>query len=144
RHLTFTPGVEARELDCVLDAILQVTGQNVGQDDLVTLLWEAHLPHVEIDYVPSDGDIGGGVASETDEGGGIPWPTGQEEEESESPAAVAVTTAEGDAAKTPGTRSDDWTTGELTVEIEAGFTELDAMGPWECERFLKEFQAEHE
>ena len=147
RHLAFSPGVEARELDSVLDAILQVTGQNVGQDDLVTLLWEAHLPHIEIDYVPSDGDIGSGAGSEAEEGGGIPWPTGGEAEAEEA-AAEAVTTVEAEAApeagKASGTRSDDWTTGELTVEIEAGFAELDAMGPWERDRFLQEFQAEHE
>jgi len=144
RHLTFSPGIEPSELDRVIDGILQVTGQNVGQDDLVTLLWEAHLPHVEIDYVPSDGDIGGGAAEEGEGNGGIPWPSSSEDA-AETTSEIAVengdATPEGGGS---GTRSDDWTTGELTVEIEAGFAELDAMAPWECERFQKEFEAEHQ
>lgn len=142
RHLMFSPGIEPSELDRVIDGILQVTGQNVGQDDLVTLLWEAHLPHVEIDYVPSDGDIGGGVAEEGEASGGIPWPSA--EEAPESAAAPAGESGDGAKSGEPGTRSDDWTTGELTVEIEAGFAELDAMAPWEQERFQKEFEAEHQ
>ena len=138
RGLTFSPGIQAGEADVLLDSILQVSGQNFGQDDLVTLLWEAGLEHLDVDYVPSDGEIGG-----TDPGSepsaDVPWPQGglEPEGEGETPP-VAV---EGDS---PGTRSDDWTTGELTVEIEAGFAELDAMSKWEVERFNKEFAAEHE
>ena len=45
--LTFTSGVEPREVESILNAVLQVTGQNEAADDLVTLLWEAQLPHVE-------------------------------------------------------------------------------------------------
>ena len=60
RSLTLSPGIEQRELEQLLDAILQVSGQNFAQDDLVTLLWEAHMPHVDLDYVPSEGDIGSG------------------------------------------------------------------------------------
>ena len=145
RHLTFSPGIEPSELDRLIDAILQVTGQNVGQDDLVTLLWEAHLPHIDIDYVPSDNDIGGASSAESEENGGIPWPNAAEEESAENANMVVAQEGEsGQETAGSGTRSDDWTTGELTVEIEAGFAELDSMAPWECERFMKEFQAEHE
>ena len=146
RHLTLSPGIQPSELDRLIDAILQVTGQNVGQDDLVTLLWEAHLPHIEIDYVPSDNDIGGATTDEEgEENGGIPWPR-PEAEAAQDSASVEIA-QEGETVQevaASGTRSDDWTTGELTVEIEAGFAELDAMAPWERERFLKEFQAEHD
>lgn len=145
RHITFQPGIEARELDRVLDGILQVTGQNVGQDDLVTLLWEAGLPHVQIDYVPSDGEIGSGAGPGDAEQAGIPWPIGAESQGEEAAEHVVATTeAETTADAGKSARSDDWTTGELTVEIEAGFAELDAMGPWARDRFLQEFQAEHE
>src|SRR6185295_2403397 len=41
RSLTFQPGVEPAEVNALVDAVLQVSGQNFGQDDLVTLLWEA-------------------------------------------------------------------------------------------------------
>jgi HEAT repeat protein len=140
RGLTFSPGIEARELDVLIDSVLQVSGQNFGQDDLVTLLWEASLEHLDVDYVPSDGDIGGGEVSSTEGSAGIPWPQGGgAEAEPEEQAPVSVPVEDG-----PGTRSDDWTTGELTVEIEAGFAELDGMSAWEVERFNREFAAEHE
>jgi hypothetical protein len=134
RSLTLSPGIEACEVEELVDAILQVTGQNMAEDDLVTLLWEAGFKHLDVDYVPSAGDIGSG---ELQEGQGIPWPQGGEEGEGESETSQATATE-------TGTRSDDWTTGELTVEIEAGFAELDAMAPAETARFKREFEAEHD
>ena len=143
RGLTFNPGVDARELEVVIDAVLQVSGQNFGQDDLVTLLWEAGLEHIDVDYVPSDGDIGSGeMQAGADAEAGIPWPQPGEEAAPESEQEASPTVSE--ETEVPGTRSDDWTTGDLTVEIEAGFSELDAMSVWEIERFQKEFAAEHE
>lgn len=150
RSLTFSPGIQLGEVDRLVDAILQVSGQHFGQDDLVTLLWEAHLEHVDVDYVPSDGDIGSGEAQGGDESSGIPWPTRGEPRDGEGEtastemvetSAAAPATGEGEA---PRTRSDDWTTGELTVEIEAGFAELDALSSREVGRFMNEFRAEHE
>ena len=145
RSLTLTPGIQQAEVEKLLDAILQVSGQNFGQDDLVTLLWEAHLPHIDLDYVPSDGDIGSAEASAEGESAGIPWPQGggeTEPEDGQPDAATAPTS--GQPLEASRTRSDDWTTGELTAEIEAGFLELDALAPSETRRFLEEFQAEHE
>jgi hypothetical protein len=143
RGLTLSPGIAQDEVAKLLDAILQVTGQNIGQDDLVTLLWEAHLPHVGIDYVPSDGDIGSGGAQEEEEGSRIPWPSGQAETEEAAGEDAATAAEEGQATK-PTSRSDDWTTDEYTAEIEAGFSTLDALSTMEVRRFLEEFQAEHE
>jgi HEAT repeats len=140
RGLTFSPGIDAREVDVLLDAVLQVSGQNFGQDDLVTLLWEAGLEHLDVDYVPSDGDIGGAEVTGGESRDAVPWPQGGIEEGAEEVKETPVV-VEGEAS---GTRSDDWTTGELTVEIEAGFAELDAMSAWELERFQKEYAAEHE
>jgi len=140
RGLTFNQGIEEREVDVLLDSVLQVSGQNFGQDDLVTLLWEAGLEHLDVDYVPSDGDIGGGEVSGSESTATVPWPqggmeAGETEEDSSTPVTVE--------SEEPGTRSDDWTTGELTVEIEAGCAELDGMSAWEVDRFNREFAAEH-
>ena len=143
RSLTLSPGIRQDEVEKLLDAILQVSGQNIGQDDLVTLLWEAHLPHVDLDYVPSDGDIGSADVQAEGETSRIPWPAGKPEP-SEDKSADAATQPAGEAGEGPLTRSDDWTTGELTAEIEAGFGDLDALSPNETKRFLEEFQAEHE
>lgn len=143
RSLTLEPGFEAREIDALLQAVLQVTGQNPGEDDLVTLLWQAQLPHLNLDYVPADNDVG---ASDADEAGGqgvmLPWPTSVEEEEPAAPAAAAG--AEGATVNPAGSRSDDWSTGDDTIEVEAAFEELDSLAPTELARFRAEYQAEHE
>jgi hypothetical protein len=140
RSMTFTPGLAPRELDALLDAVLQVTGQNFGQDDLVTLLWEAQLRNVEIDYVPAEGDFGS-AQGESTEDSAIPWPKSEPEA---TPAPDAVPQAEAaDADSTTG-RSDDWSVGDLTAEIEAAFAELETLAPTEVQRFRREYDVEHE
>src|SRR5690348_17132761 len=75
RGLTITPGAEARECDALVDAVLGVTGQNLDGDDLVTLLWEANLRHVDVDYIPSEGEAGAGDAvPQPEDGALLPWP----------------------------------------------------------------------
>jgi HEAT repeat protein len=132
--LAFAPGVTQAEVETFLDAVLQVTGQNQGDNDLVTLLWEAHLQSIDVDYVPAEGDVGGGGDPEA--GDVVPWPapggTGEEA------AAESEVVAEGDE------RSEDWTLGDLAVEVEAGFAELESLAPAEIQRFLGEYQAEHD
>ncbi|MGH7741620.1 MAG: HEAT repeat domain-containing protein [Candidatus Eiseniibacteriota bacterium] len=135
RSLTFEQGFDARELDLVLVAILQVTGQNSVDDDLVTLLWEAELAHLEMDYVPGEGDIGAGSPEHNIEPNPLPWP--------ENPTDEATAPAAG-VINPQGSRSDDWTTGEDSIEIEAGFEELEALAPTEVLRFRREYEAEHQ
>jgi hypothetical protein len=144
RNLTLLPGIEPREVEVLLDAVLQVSGQNFGEDDLVTLLWEAALPHLEVDYVPAEGEVGSGggaIAAPDDSGPLLPWPTGGGEEEE----GTRVEGAEEEVARggVPGGRSDDWTAGDLTVEIEAGYEELESLADSEVARFRREFDAEH-
>jgi HEAT repeat protein len=134
--LTFSPGIAPAEVETFLDAVLHVSGQNAGDDDLVTLLWEAHLQHVDVDYVPAEGDVGASGSTET--GDVVPWPTATPASEPE-----AALEAEQAAPAGPG-RSEDWTLGDLTVEVEAGFAELEVLAPTETLRFLDEYQGEHE
>jgi hypothetical protein len=146
RGLTFTAGIEPREVETLLDCVLLVTGQNFGEDDLVTLLWEAQLPHLEMDYVPAEGEVGGGEAP-VDEGTPLmPWPTGSSVEEADADAGETPGAAEEEESPQSGkqSRSDDWSAGDLTVEIEAGYEELEALSGTEVQRFRNEFQAEHE
>lgn len=150
RALTFEPGVELREVDALLDALLQVTGQGASEDDLVTLLWEAQVPHIQIDYVPAEGEVGsgsGGSAEVRGDGVIMPWPMAGVEE-GEAGAGAATDEDDGgtrtEEVAVSATRSDDWSTGDLTVEIEAGFEELDALAASEVGRFRAEFRAEHE
>lgn len=144
RSLTFESGVVPGELDCVVDAVLSVSGQNLEGDDLVTLLWEADLRHIGIDYIPAEGDLGG-VEAPAESGDPnaalLPWPTAGEIHADE------VTDEGSDAALATGLdheeRSEDWLLGDLTIEVEATFAELDAMAPVEVERFGREYTAEH-
>ncbi len=144
RAITFTPGIEMRELEQLLDAVLLVTGQNQEDDDLITLLWEAQLPHVEVDYVPAEGDVGG--SSGEDDGAPLmPWPTASAVEEeggatpASGPEAEQETTQAGRMS-----RSDDWSAGDLTIEIEAGFEELHSLAPSEVLRLRYEYDVEHQ
>ena len=144
RGLTLQPGADERELNAVLDAVLNVTGQNLDGDDLVTLLWEANLRHVDIDYIPAEGETGTGDGAATnvpEDGAGplLPWPTtetGQESAAGEAPPLGPNDTAPGSE------RSEDWALGQVTQEVEATFAELDFMAASESRRFLDEYAAE--
>jgi hypothetical protein len=142
RRITFSPGIETRELESVIDGVLLVTGQNLEHNDLVTLLWEAHLPHIEIDYIPAEPDIG----TATDGEEGVPWPTAAALDEAEEAARTAeapqVDVSPETTAYLP--RSDDWTVGELTAEIEAAFEELQSLAPGEVHRFQQEYLHERQ
>ncbi len=139
RAITFERGIDGRELGALIDGLLRVTGVRESDDDLVTLLWEANLQHIEIDYVPSEGDLGGAAGQESGEL--VPWPTAGGEEETQEGGATGEEDAEPDEPTTG--RSDDWTVGDQTVEIEAGFAELDELAPGEVARFHDEYHAEH-
>ncbi len=128
----FSPGIVPAEVETFLDAVLQVSGQNAGENDLVTLLWESHLQHLDVDCVPGEADMGGGVA---DTGDFVPWP---------APGGPAGDGSEDAPGADAEERSDDWLLGDLAAEVEAGFAELDSLAPAEIPRFLEEYRAEHE
>jgi len=137
RAINFIPGIEPTELQQLIDCVLQVTGQNESDDDLITLLWEVQLPHVEVDYVPAEGDAGG-VEGADDGAPLLPWPTA-------APEGSAEGATEESGANEPAgeSRSDDWSAGESTIEIEAGFEELQSLAPSELARYGREYEAEH-
>jgi hypothetical protein len=133
----FSPGITPAEIETFLDAVLQVSGQNAGEDDLVTLLWESHLQNLDVDNVPVEADMGGGAGDAGDSGDVVPWPTHDESSRDEvgpDPRAMAPGVEE---------RSDDWLLGDLSVEVEASFAELESLAPAETVRFLEEYRAEH-
>lgn len=133
RALTFREGIEARELDALVDGLLQSGASPESEDDLVTRLWQERLPHLEVDVVPAEGDVGAAA-----EGEPAMWPTGAEPAAAESAANAAPQ----DEAPQGEARSDDWNIGECADEIEAGFAELEAIAGGEVERFRAEFAAE--
>lgn len=52
RGLSFLPGLPARDLDALFDALLAASTGVHTHDDLVTLMWQANTTHVQIDAVP--------------------------------------------------------------------------------------------
>lgn len=130
RSLTFLPGITGGEVNSFLDVVLNVTAPSPGDDDLVTLLWEANLPHVEVAAVPLEGDIdGGGEEGLAEDAPGMPWPG--------SAAGDATASAPGSAAgPTPDdTRSDDWHSVDGAADPETVFEELDATSAAHLEAF---------
>ncbi len=140
RGLTFESGVTPGELERIVDSVLAVSGQNPDGDDLVTLLWEGNLRHVFIDYIPAEGDLGGAEAPEASDdptAALIPWPTEAPIHAEEVGEDVHPTGLDHEE------RSEDWILGDLTIEVEATFAELDALAPAEVDRFCREYTAEH-
>ena len=83
RTLTFNEDAEAWELDRIVDFLLLVTSRNDhGGEDLITLLWGADLPYIDMSYVDAetdadldderDDDSPGELTPET--GKMLPWP----------------------------------------------------------------------
>jgi len=142
RGLALQPGVQVREIETLLDAVLIATSQSQIENDLVTLLWEAQLEHIEIDFVPTEGDVGAAAPPEEEVTSLMPWPAPPAEDPNQASAEGAtVETVESGSRED---RSDDWTAGDETVEIEAGFEELEALSKQETQRFQNEYRAEHE
>ena len=144
RVLTIESGVEAREVDSLVEQILQVTGLSAGDDDLVTLLWDANLPHVVVETVPLEGEADGGLEEEGDRPTGAAWPR---QEPGGAPAAVGgppaapAESAGGPAAAGDAPRSDDWRTGEGLTDVESVFDALETGALVQIARFQREHDA---
>ncbi len=133
RLLTLEPGIEAREVESLVEQILQVTGPSAGDDDLVTLLWDADLPHVVVETVPIEGEADGGSQDGAEEAPAVAWPK-------QEPGAASL--PEGNAALGPGdSRSDDWITGERPADLEQAFDELETAALFEIARFQQEYDS---
>ena len=134
RALTFMPGMAHDEVQGLLDGILRVTGPTAVDDDLVTVLWEANLPHVQIAAVPLEGDVDeGGEDEEGEEGSRLPWP-----------GDVRVAPAPRGSDRQPlelGTRSDDWDSVDGAEDAETVFEELEATSAGNLERVHRDLEA---
>lgn len=131
RALTFMPGMAHEEVQGLLDGVLKVTGPTPGDDDLVTLLWEANLPHVQIASVPLEGDVDeGGEGEESDDGPRMPWPGDVKIAGPPStPSSQVIEMA---------TRSDDWESADGAADPETVMEELEAHAAEYLERVRRE------
>src|SRR5512145_3017932 len=57
RGLTFLPGIPARDLAALFDAMVAASAGVHTHDDLVTLMWQANTTHIVIDAVPVEQTI---------------------------------------------------------------------------------------
>lgn len=57
RGISFLPGLPARDLDVLFDALLAASAGVHTHDDLVTLMWQANTTHIVIDAVPVEQTI---------------------------------------------------------------------------------------
>jgi hypothetical protein len=154
RTLTFNPGVETAELDLLVDLVLRVTARSAGSgDDLVTLLWDANLPHVDMSYISSqtetdladDGDdLLTGAAPGTPGVDLMPWP-GSAGGGGGGGGGTAGAGEAGSANASPDgeapdhalvQRSEDWLAGEPAHELLACFDALDATSAEDVDRFM--------
>lgn len=140
RTLTFHPGATAGELEVIVDVLLRVTRRvDTGSDDLVTLLWAADLPHIDMTYVDAETDVDLGDEGDDGSRGGpgpanrpmLPWPG--------SGGGGAAAAAEGepaDAAAAEGRlRSDDWLAGEPAHELDGRYRALEATSRTDLDQF---------
>lgn len=134
RGLVFDPGIQAREIDALVDRLLQVTGPTAGDDDLVTLLWDADLPHVTVDTVPLEGEADGGGEENEETEAAAAWPKQEE-------GAPSLRLVDSGASATAA-RSDDWRTGEHTGNLEEAFDALESVALFEIARFQAEAEQE--
>jgi len=140
RAITFHTGVGADELDALVSALLRVTGPDAtGDEDLVTVLWESHLTHIAIDYIPSEGDIGDGAGDVSGET--VPWPTDATEPAPRLDDPDAQTQQDPPPSEDD-PRSDDWNVGEPTADFEAEFAALSETATTEVPRFQQEYEAQ--
>jgi len=163
RALTFVPGVEPREVDVLVDALLRVTNRTAGDADLVTLLWDAELAHVNVDYVSTDANV---EELDSDEAGGeeggsgggrlMPWPgagaaagasgAGSGPAAGSAPGASGARSAAQPGAQPAATgeepRSDDWTSSDIVGHAEVALGQLEEQAPVELARLRDEYETE--
>lgn len=141
RAVTFLPGIEPREMEAFLDHLLHVSGPGAGDDDLVTLLWDANLPSISVASVPVEGDVDGAGDEGGDDTTALPWPgAGRGSGAVATPDAAARPREEG-ADEGP-TRSDDWEVLARPGGMERAYTGLEAAAEREAARFAAELESE--
>jgi len=141
REITFLPGIEPREVNDFVDQILRVTGPDAGDDDLVTLLWEANLPSISVTSVPLEGDVDGAGETSAGDAAALPWPKPAPGAASSAPADSEG--AEGAGAMDTMTRSDDWEVLARAGHLDHALGELEQGIEHEISRFRSEHEAEN-
>ena len=161
--LSFRPGMEPAELERLLDILLRATARAAdGREDLVTLLWDADLPHLGVSYVSAETDTDLGDAADplpedafTPRGRLMPWPAREAASESGElgagsrygsagqPGSVAGDASTGGSPnETPGAHSEDWPIAEPEADLEHAYASLDATSAEDVDAFMARMHLE--
>jgi HEAT repeat protein len=152
QSITFSPGIERAELDLFLASTIRASDRaNQGEEDLVTLLWDAELAHLDMNYVSAEASLEleeGERGSGTDSPGGRPpmaWPGSGSETGAlpATPVRAAAAGAGSDAPEAAPTRSEDWPSRDPGGALVDQFNELDALAGSEVARFQREREREN-
>lgn len=92
RELTFAKGVEAQEINKLLQIIQRARKQSADEDDLVTMLWEADFSSLKYKYVDLLED---GTGGELADGGAVPATVNPSDVQRATRDAVAESRASG-------------------------------------------------
>ena len=143
RRLTIEAGVPRREVDTFIQILRDASGGTGSQDDLVTLLWQANLSHIQIEAVPLEQTIylssqaGGGPGGAHEQRGQVfAW----------SPAGTEIHTDLGQAAGVQGLHRDtfdDWALPEEAVNVPEAFARLGAQAEAARPGFLAAWDLEN-
>jgi len=122
--VTLHPGFAADELNALVALTGRVARFQADDEDLVTLLWEANLPHLEFQSVAVDADVDAGDFETVDgAGSSLPWPGPSPTSETSpfAPGAAERADARG--------RSDDHLTDDTAGPLEAIWRDLTQRAP---------------
>jgi hypothetical protein len=124
RRLTIATGASRSEADTLIQILRDANCGTNQQDDLVTLLWQANISHIQIEAVPLEQTIylssqaGGGQGGAQEKRGQVfAW----------SPTGTEIHTDLGQAAGVQGLHRDtfdDWALPEETVDVPEAFARL--------------------
>jgi len=156
--LSFMPGMDRTELEALLSCIIRATDRaNTSDEDLGTLLWDADLEHLDMNYVSAemwldlDEESNGGQQGEREASRPpMAWPVGSAEPTPEqgtvsvaslSSPSLSMTFAPS-SAPAPPSRSEDWLACDPSSLLDDRVEELLAGSDSERERFRRERECE--
>ena len=143
RKLTIAAGAPRSEVDTLIQILRDASCGTGSQDDLVTLLWQANLSHIQLEAVPLEQTIflssqaGGGQGGAQERRGQVfAW----------SPAGAEIHTDLGQVAGVQGLHRDtfdDWALPEEAVDVSEAFARLGAQAEAARPGFLAAWDLEN-
>jgi hypothetical protein len=142
RRISLADDAPRGEIETFLHILRAVATGREGQDDIVTLLWQANLASVQIDAVPLEqiiylsAEAGGGAA-------GAPDPRGQTY--ASAPSGTEIRADLGQAAGAPGLHRDtfdDWALPVDAAEVPAAYARLEPGAEAARRDFLADWEQE--